>query len=157
MENKTCVACLKPKAQLSCDACKQAICKSCTEFLGEDSFSFLDKKTENILHRIYCRPCFEELVQPEMLSYNQIMEAAKDVIVYFKAQGKETRSFSRKENLFHVTNCADHDEAILRLAFLAAKNKFNAIIDVELSSKKERNGSYQRLLWSATARPTKIS
>ncbi len=81
------------------------------------------------------------------------MESAKNVFVYYKAQSKETRLMKRSESPLQVNACADRDETVLRLAFLAVKLGFNAIIDVDLVSKKVRDGSYKILTWNGTAVP----
>jgi hypothetical protein len=154
MENETCATCLKPNANLTCDVCSEPVCKKCVQFLSEDSFSFLEQAPACLAHKTYCQHCFAENVAPALESYNHAMEAAKNILVFEKSQAKQVRSFSKKENLIQVVDCPDHDEAILRLAFRAAKSGFDAIIETEVVSKKVRTGGYQRLVWTATARPT---
>jgi hypothetical protein len=154
MEKDTCATCIKPKANLTCDVCSEPVCKKCAHFLHEDSFSFLEQPPSCVAHKTYCQHCFGENVVPQQESYNQTLEAAKNILVFYKKQSKEVRFFSKKENVIQVVDCADHDEAILRLAFRAAKSGFDAIIETEVVSKKVRTGGYQHLVWSATARPT---
>jgi hypothetical protein len=149
-----CISCLKPKANLNCGICKEFVCKSCAQFIDENTFSFLQKIPAPLSHTVYCGNCFDDNVKSEIDSYNQTMEDAKNIAVFSKSQGKETRLFSRKEELFKIIDCKDHDEAILRLAFYAAQAHFNTIIDLDITFKKVKNGSYQYLLWSASARPS---
>ena len=156
MEKKICYLCQKPKATLDCGICSEAICKSCTRFLDEDSFSFLKKVPQKLSHTTYCEPCFHSDVEPQFENYNRTLETAKNIAVFMKNQGKETRLIKRLEEPVQVVNCADHDETLLRLAFFAAEKGYNAIIDVELKSEKVRNGSYQTSSWTGTAVPTQV-
>jgi hypothetical protein len=156
MEKSICITCQKPKAQLNCGICHQSVCKYCAQFVDGKFFSFLKQVPEFLLHEVYCGPCFDEKVQPEVDKYNQIMEAAKNILVFSKTQGKETRLMSRKEPIVKVTDCADENEATLKLAFFAAQAHFNAIIDVDITFRKIKNGSYQYLLWNGEARPTNV-
>lgn len=156
MENFECQSCHKPKASLECGLCSSAICKNCAQFNDEDQFSFLAEIPQELSHSTYCVSCFDEKVAPALAQYNETMELAKDVLVYSKTQTKETRLIKRKEQPVHVVGCKDHDETILRLAFLAAKAGHNGIIDVQLSSEKIKNGSYQTMRWSGTGIPAHI-
>lgn len=156
MEN-SCCSCLKPKATLVCGFCKEAVCKKCTQFLEEDSFSFLAKVPEELSHLAYCPRCFQEKISPELEAYNEIMERAKDIAVFYKAQSKETRLMSRKASPLLVADCSDKEEAVLRLAFFAAKANFNGLIDVDVNAKKVREGAYQTLTWSGSGIPANIS
>ncbi|UXR65958.1 hypothetical protein EZJ49_06820 [Bdellovibrio bacteriovorus] len=155
MENTNCCVCQKPKATLQCGACKEAVCKNCAQFLEEGSFSFLKEVPELLSHGAYCGPCFDAKIVPEMEAYNDTIEAAKNIAVFMKAQSKETRNFSRKEKPLKVADCEDREEALLRLAFMAVKADFNALIDVEISYEKVRAaGSYKTHKWSGTGIPT---
>lgn len=156
MEKLTCIFCNKPKATLSCGACNVDVCKSCAQFLDEESISFWKRTPKNLEHAIYCGPCFDAQVAPALEFYNQTMARAKEVLVFFKDQGKETRLFKRSEIALKIENCPDRDETVLRLAFLAAQENFNAIIDVDLSSKKIRNAGYQTSTWCGSAIPTQV-
>lgn len=63
---------------------------------------------------------------------------------------------SRKEAPIKIDNCDDREETLLRLAFVAAQKNFDGLVDVELASKKVRDGSYQTHKWSGSAVPTHI-
>lgn len=156
MEN-TCCVCQKPKATLVCGICKSAVCKYCAQFTQEDSFSFLAKVPEDLTHGTYCGPCFDDKVAPELAKYDDIMDRAKNVAVFFKDQGKETRLIKRGNEVFRVKDCPDRDETLMRLAFFAAQKDFNSLIDVDLVSEKIRNGTYQTQKWSGTAVPANLS
>jgi len=154
--SQNCQTCLKQKATIQCGLCKMEICKSCTSFVEHDQFSFLSEIPEFLSHQVYCHGCFDSQVAPEIEKLNQTMALAKEIFVYEKTQGKETRFIRRIQKPFQVSDCADHDEVILRLAFFAAQAKFNSIIDVDIKSKKIKNGKYQTTSWSGTAVPANV-
>jgi hypothetical protein len=151
MEN--CLTCQKPKATLECALCESPICKSCTQYLDDDSFSFLKQIPAELIHRTYCTNCFDEKVSDPLNAYLETMEAAKNVLVFYKNQGKMTRLMKRKEDPVQVVDCHDKDETLLRLAFFAAQAKFNSIIDVDIVAKKIINGSHKSLIFSGTGIP----
>jgi hypothetical protein len=156
MSKTVCSTCQSPKANLKCGICDCAICKSCTQFLNEEAFAFLEARPKYLAHAIYCNVCYDEKVAPELGVYNEQMERAKDVNVYFKTQSKETRTLKRKEPPVKVADIRDRDEALLRLAFLAAQLNYNGLIDVQLDSKKVIENGYTSSLWSGQGIPTHI-
>jgi hypothetical protein len=121
--------------------------------MDDDSFSFLKKIPSELTHPIYCPQCFDEKVSAPLADYNSTMEKAKDVIVFFKNEGKKTRLLPRKEQPLEVIDCLDENETVLRLAFFAAQGNFNSIIDVEIKSEKVINGSHKYSKWRGTAMP----
>lgn len=151
-----CQVCQKPKATLECGACHAAICKSCAEFTDDTTFELMMKVPSELAHTTYCGPCFDLTVAPALALYQATAERAKDVIVYFKNQGKETRLLKRKEDRIEVENGIDRDQTLLKLAYAAADRGFNGIIDVELSSEKIRIGTYQTLKWSGEGMPCDV-
>ncbi len=157
MEKTTCYLCQKPKATLQCGLCTEAICKSCTRFLEEETFSFFKKIPAHLSHTTYCEPCYHNNVEPEFSNYEDIIAKAKNILVFSKTQGKETRLIKRIEDPVSVIKCNDYDETILRLAFFAAESGYNAIIDVDLKSEKIRKGGYQTSEWTGTAIPAQVT
>ena len=155
MTSPNCSTCLKAGAGLTCGVCNIAICKNCAEFVDEEMLAYLPRPSKDLLHSAYCRPCHDEKVKPVQLQFEETLTKARDVSVYFKAQSKETRGYRRKDKAFAVDNCADRDQTVMRLAFLAAQAGFNLIIDVNLSSKKIITNGYQTSVWSGTAIPIK--
>lgn len=139
---------------MQCGSCEGDLCKACALILEDGQFSYLAKVPEILSHAIYCGPCYDTHVAPELEIYNNLLERAKDVTVFFKTQGKETRLMKRSEKAFRVENCPDRDETLMRLAFLAAQGNFNTLIDVDLTSEKVRVGGYQNLKWQGTGIPT---
>ncbi len=156
MNNQTCSICEKAKSMMECGLCKAALCKYCAQFLEEESFSFLKVIPSELSHAVYCGSCFAEKVAPELEIHQQLLERAKNIIVYESNQGKETRLMPRHEKPFIVKDCADREETLLRLAFFAAQANYNAIIDVSLTSVKVKTGSYQTTKWSGTAVPVNL-
>ena len=156
MEKPNCCTCQKPKATLTCGICKDSVCKYCAQFLDDTSFSFLAEIPQDLAAGTYCIPCFDAKVAPELEAYNDTMKKAKNIHVFEKDQGKETRFFKRLEEPFKVENCADRDETLLRLAFFTVRAGFNTLIDVDVVSKKVRNGSYQTTMWTGSGIPTHV-
>lgn len=156
MESNICSSCQKPKATLHCGLCHDALCKSCAQMLDAESFQFLKSIPEDLSHKAYCVPCFDLKVSSELDAYNETLEKAKNVYVFTKAQSKETRLIKRKAAPIRVENCSDEDDAIMRLAFLAAQSDYNAIVDVHLTSKKVIDNSYQSTAWAGTAIPSHV-
>lgn len=156
MQETVCLICHSPKAKLNCGLCAAALCKYCAQLTGADHLAYLDQVDAELKHSAYCPPCFDENVQAVVLAYEQTLEAAKDVMVFDKSQGKETRRIQRSEDWIEIQDCEDRNEVLMRLAFFAAKNGFNGLVDVDINSRKEKTGSYQRLIWFGTGRPAQI-
>lgn len=156
MEIKKCYICEKPKANLNCGLCNSALCKKCAQFLEEGTFSFYKKIPANLTHTTYCNPCYSQKIVSEIEIYNQLLERAKDITVFYKDQGKETRRMPRGSEIFEVQDCQDREEAILRLAFFAVQGHYTTLVDVNLEQQKIRQGSYQYSLWHATAVPVQL-
>ncbi len=157
MNNQTCSTCEKAKSTLECGLCHAVLCKYCAQFLEEESFSFLKVIPSELSHSVYCGSCFAEKVAPELETHQQLLERAKNIIVYESTQGKETRLIPRKEKPVTVKDCADREETLLRLAFFAAQANYNAIVDVNLTSVKVKTGSYQTTKWSGTGVPVNVA
>ncbi|MFZ3229929.1 MAG: hypothetical protein WA160_06980 [Pseudobdellovibrio sp.] len=153
MESSVCSVCLKPKAKLICGVCESPICKSCTQFLDEDSFAFMKTIPSELQNKTFCHPCFDSKIDPQLQKYNQDVEKAKNVFVFYRAENKESRFFKRVEQIIKVTDCTDKEETVLRLAYQAIILNCNAIVDVDLISEKIKTGSYQTSKWSGAAFP----
>lgn len=81
------------------------------------------------------------------------MESARQLDLYFKNQGKETRFVRRHAKPFTVERCVDRDEALLRLAFLAVHAGFKCLVDVEITGFKVTDHAYQKTVFKASAIP----
>lgn len=151
MEKAVCSHCQKSNPQLQCGCCGAAVCKYCAHILDDSSFDFLTQRPAHLSAHVFCHPCFNEKVAPELENYNQTLEQAKAVHIFDKTQGKETRLLKRRsENKVMVENCEDPDEAVLRLAFFAVQKNCNAVVDVDVSATKIKNGSYSKRIWRAS-------
>ncbi len=156
METQNCLQCQKPKAQLSCGLCQQSVCKNCAVFLEDEKLAFWDNKPDHLKHNVYCSYCYEAQVHADVENYEDCVEKAKDIFIYFSDQGKETRMIRRKDEPYVVKDGNDRDETLMKLAFLAVRSGHNALVDVELTSKKVRVGGYQTLSWSGTGLPVQV-
>lgn len=148
-----CISCSKAKALLECASCAGALCKGCAQFTDEHTFAFaLTAPAPGT----YCPACFDREIAPRLAEYEDVLERAKDVNVFFRTQGKESRFIRRIEKPIKVEECDDKDETVLRLAFLAALAGFNALVDVDLASRKVIFGKWQTSKWRGTAVPAKV-
>lgn len=148
MSDLECLACGKTKGLMSCELCQDSVCKQCVQFVSEDTFSYLPTLPEALSHRNYCTHCYDGEVAPALDTYYEVMERAKNVFVFFKTQRKEIPLIKRTREVHKIEKCVDRDITILKLAFIAAEQGFNGIIEVEANAKKLRNGAYQTSEWS---------
>lgn len=132
------------------------MCKTHTQFVTEGTFSFMKKVPEVLTHPTYCVNCFDDKVAGPMSDYEATMEQAKEVMMFTKDQTKLTGHLKRKEDPVTVEDCEDQDEAILRLAFQAASQGHNCILDVNIKTRKIIVGSHKKTIFSATAIPITI-
>lgn len=142
---------------LNCQVCACDLEKSEALFVDEETFAFLRQLPTGVQLGIYCPVCFDKNVRAELDNYNDKLERAKNVNVFFLTQSKESRFVRRTEKPVTVKDCPDRDEVVLRLAFLAVEAGKNALVDVELSSAKVRNGRWQSSTWSGQAVPADIT
>ncbi len=154
-----CDFCHEPKVstkhKIKCDLCAGVLCKDCVKYLEESFFSFLKIVPDELGHITYCWGCYEKHVEPAMKSYLETMEQAKEVYV-FKKNEKHVPVMKRARNSINAQDCPDKAEAILRLAFFAAEENYNAVIEINLSCKKIRTNGYQKSSFSATGVPAQI-
>lgn len=157
MSKNICYVCQKPKATLHCGICKEDLCKNCAQFTEPSEFSLLSPVPENLTHGTYCNPCFDAHVSEELSVYQDVVARAKEIHVFEKDQGKETRFFKRNEKPLKVENCADRDEALMKLAYMAAKGGFNTLVDVNVTPEKHHSGgTYQTHIWKGSGVPTTV-
>jgi len=107
-------------------------------------------------HSAYCWNCFSDKVAPELDIYRELHERAKNIDIFKKSQSKESQRIKREHPAVTVKECEDHDETLMRLAVLAAQAGFNGLVDVHVASKKIKNGSYTKIIWSASGVPVRI-
>ncbi|MEI8346539.1 MAG: hypothetical protein WCG27_03670 [Pseudomonadota bacterium] len=157
MKSSLCHSCQKARPSFTCGACQTELCKKCVKFVEDTEFLFLPQIPQELTYGVYCWQCYEEKVAPALADYAENMERAKNISIYLKIQSKETRLIRRASAPFQVTDCLDREETILRLAFLAAKGKFNGLIDVDVVAEKVKIGTYQTTKWRGTAVPANIN
>jgi hypothetical protein len=155
-EYQECMSCRKPKANLECGLCEDAICKKCSQFLDSRTLSFMPILSDDLKHANYCGNCFDETVAPVLSEYEEIMDRARGVFVFFVTQRKEIPLIKKEREVFKIENCPDRNETILRMAFLAAKMDCNGLIEVEVQSEKVRDGAYQTSKWRGSGMPAKV-
>lgn len=156
MSQPMCLICKKPKATTTCEICEEPLCKSCVQFLEPDTFTFLSELPDELSHDRYCEHCYASTVIPALDSYEEVMERAKQVFVYFTTQRAGIPLTGRSKAKVKVESCPDRDETILRLAFFAAEQKFNALIEVEVIAEKVRNAGYQKSKWRGVGEPANV-
>jgi hypothetical protein len=156
MLNLECISCRRTKPTRECESCQEPVCKDCVHFLEASTFSFLKKVPEELTHSYYCQACNDTILAPALESYNETMEQAKKVYFFFHTQRKHIPLKNKSKETYHVEECADRDETILRLAFFAAEHGYNAIVNAEVTSKKVRNEGYQKSAWKGLGYPANV-
>lgn len=151
--DSVCPSCNKSKATLQCAICAASTCKTCAQFVDEESVAWLEPVPAYYALGVFCQACFEQKVEPELASYNEVLERAGQVNIFYKSESKESRFVRRIEKPIKVKDCIDREAAILKLAFLAAQMGFNILLDVELSFEKVRNGGWQTCVWQGRGIP----
>lgn len=156
MSTEPCISCRRPKATVECEICQEPVCKECLQFLEASSISFLRKVPDVLAHRHYCPACYDTHVAPALEAYNQTMQQARGVFFFFQAQKRSLPILRRAPKQVRVEACEDRDETILRLAFMAAEQGFNAVIEAELTSKKVRNEGWHKTVWQGVGLPAEV-
>ena len=151
-----CTACRKLKSLVDCALCGDAVCKGCRQVLATDAFAFQDPLDEKLKHVYYCGPCYDAEVAPELDQYQEALARAKEVFIFFTTQRKEIPLIRRANRGYKVESCPDRDETILRLAFFAARDGYNAVIEVEANCKKLRNAGHQTSDWYGSGVPAQV-
>ena len=151
-----CESCRSPDADLRCENCDKALCEDCVLELEHDAFFYMPKKLEVLSHKQYCRFCMDDVVEPELQKYNELLDKAKETFVFFTTQKKEIPLIRKTKEKLSVVECVDRDETILRLAFMAAERGMNAVIEVEVSAQKIRNHAHHKHLWQGTGVPAMV-
>ncbi|MBS1958253.1 MAG: hypothetical protein JST80_02155 [Bdellovibrionales bacterium] len=150
MTVQECINCRKPKVTRTCEACDEPVCKNCLQVLDVATFAFLKNIPDELKFTNYCSGCYDVTVAPKLDEYGEILDRAKQAFVFFKTQRKEIPLIRKSREIYRVPECHDRDETILRLAFLAAQDGYNAVIDTEALSVKVRHHAYQTSKWSGS-------
>ncbi len=149
LSTAACATCRQPKAVLQCGICQNPVCKKCAEVLSRDFFSFLKTVPDALQHPAYCGGCFDAHVAHAKTEYEALLKKAKTVTIFYRKERNVPVKRKSKLQLI-VPDCADRDEALLRLAFFSAQQNCNAVADVELTPQKIKINGYQTTRWQAT-------
>ncbi len=83
-----------------------------------------------------------------------MLSRARNVEVFYRRiQGKETRLMERIEPLVVVEGCDDEKDILMRLAFVAVQKNANYVVDIEVFSEKQKDGSYSLVTWRGSGYP----
>lgn len=127
-----CSQCRQETAIAKCGVCSCPLCKECEQFLQIDSFAFRENVPDFLTQGHYCPSCYDEKISPELTSYEEVLERARTVYIFFDSQPKPRTLIKRSNKKISVFDCKDRDETFLRLGFRAAEQGFNAVIEVEV-------------------------
>ncbi len=154
MSLNICEQCLSKKTAITCSSCSKYTCKKCVQFVDEYSFEFIEYLPASLQDKGFCSVCYDEHVDQELSHYQNLMELAKNINVYKKEQSAETRLMRREKKPIKVEDCNDRQSTLMRLAFLAAQQGYETIVDVELNPKKiKQGGRYKKIVWNGSAVP----
>jgi hypothetical protein len=156
MSEQVCAACRRPKATIQCEACEDWNCKSCAGLLDEGAFSFLATIPAELKHTKYCQHCWQTHVEPAQEDYQQKMEEAKGVYIFFTTQKKSIPVLYKEKDQIRVDHCIDRDETILRLAFKAVEAGCNAVVETDVIAAKVRNEGWQKTAWRGSGFAAKV-
>jgi hypothetical protein len=156
----TCISCRKlqtpSKGFKTCGLCEEAVCKDCSVFLEALTFEFLATVPDELSHTDYCAGCYSTAVEPALNTYRETMELAQGVFVFFVTQKRKPTLLKKANTPVSIESCEDRDKTILRLAFYAAQQGHNAIMNTEVVAKKLRNYGYQKTEWRGTGLPVTV-
>lgn len=146
-----CSTCFDPKPTLKCKLCSSALCKKCAQVVADDRMTYLDKNVPAPVKGggVFCNSCFDGKVAPLLAEYDSTLDRAREVFVFLAKEGKETRLIKRSLKSFTVEG-EDQKDITLKLAFLAARAGYNAVVDIEVKSEKRRDGSFKLVTWSGS-------
>jgi hypothetical protein len=151
-----CCNCRSPKTEEKCELCGEDVCRTCLRRLSTDAMAFEKIRPEKLRFSRYCDRCYGQEVEPVLEQYEGLVERAKDIIFISKAYRGQVFALKKASKPVEVTECPDRDETVMRLAFVAAKEGYNAIVEAEVTSKKVRNQGYQKSVWSGRGVPATL-
>ena len=151
-----CISCRKPKAKTECPLCFEPICKNCLQPVDSDAFQYMPDRPEDLSHARYCGFCLDATINPALEVYTEILERAKKICLLTKAYKGHVSTLKKAKYSIEVKDCPDREELIMKLAFMAAKEGYNALLQTDLVSQKIRNEAYQKSSWSGEAWPATI-
>ena len=151
-----CETCRTPKTTQHCRLCEAGLCKRCAMNPPAGAFRYLKDVPAELTHPVYCQSCFTETVEPALTDYESTLEAAREVFVFFTTQKAHIPLLSKSHERVSVDSEEDRDALILKLAYLAALEGHNALIECDVRSEKVRNEGYQHSVWRGSAIPATV-
>jgi hypothetical protein len=157
MSEDECLSCRKRPGAYACVSCEAPVCKPCSESLGDPLFVSLEAVPAEHVAGRFCGRCWDAEIAPKLDAYRETMAAAKQVFIFFTTQKKAIPLVRKAKTGVKVDACADRDETILRLAYDAAKDGYNAVVDVEVVAKKVNDGgSNKSSVWRGAGVPALV-
>jgi hypothetical protein len=145
----TCVLCHSDAQIMQCTNCQRSICKKCREILEPEAYLFHPKPPKSFRGKIFCYPCFDAEIRPELEQYETLVERALDLPKHKKGQKNLLKIRKREQIAETVKEFREEGQAILQLQVLAVYRNFDAVCDLETSFKKVRKHGYEHKEWSA--------
>lgn len=134
-----CSICRQNRAIAQCGGCRAAVCKTCEQYIAPETFSFREKVPDELLQGHYCAACYSTKIEPALEAYNQILERARKIFIFFDTSPLP-RSLIKKSNKgIAIAKCKDRDETFLRMGFRAAEKGFNAVVEVVVERTRFKN------------------
>jgi hypothetical protein len=155
-ESSVCTACESTKVTAQCGVCESDLCRKCAKFLETGTFTFLAQPAPELTQTWYCDGCYGAHVEPALDAYRETLAKAEGVFVFFTTHKRVPPLLNRAKNPIKVDVCADRDETILRIAFRAVEQGFNALVETEVSSAKVRDEGYQKMTWRGSGIPAQV-
>ncbi len=152
----SCDLCKTPKTIRTCEECGKEICKQCVRYSEREAFRFLPNPSPVLQNQIFCYDCFTDKVEPEIEKYQRTLAAAKEVIYLTKNYKGIIPTLRKAKFPVQVHKHVDRRDAIMHMAFLAAHEDYNAIIQADTVQKQLRNEAYQTSEWSGSGLPVVI-
>ncbi len=144
-----CVLCQSPPPLVQCENCRRSICKSCREILEPEAYAYHPKPPKIFRGKIFCYPCFDAEIRPELEKYEQLVERAHELPKHKKGQKNLMKIRKREQIAETVKDFREEGQAIFQLQVLAVYQNFDAVCDLETSFKKVRKHGYEHKEWSA--------
>lgn len=141
---------------LHCTLCGVALCKRCAQFAGEDVVEWLEPMPAHFHAGVFCSSCFERQVAGELAAYQETLALAEQVNVFYKSENRQSRFVRRQEKPLRVEGCLDRESTLLKLAFRAAQQGFNLLVDVEMTCEKVRLEGWQTSKWKGSGIPAHV-
>ena len=147
----SCCNCRSPRVQTHCELCQGALCKKCVQSPPKGAFAYWEECPEDLRFLNYCPSCYQEKVETAATQYEETLTRAKAAYVFFNSQKKAIPVLKKAKTKISIENQEDRDDTILKLAYRAAQDGYNALVECEVVSAKKRNEGFLHSVWSGSA------